>query len=331
MLTQLVIERLLSDSAAKIEFNALRCLRSRFNKNTCTRCLQGCRSGALELHDGRIILDPEKCTGCMQCTAVCPNDAFAHSIDVPAMLDYLATKETVLISCKKEILNHNNITVPCIGFLSEPILAAMNSVAGDDCIIDIRNCADCTNSHCLQALHKNMQDFMGKMVGKGKVRLSCQSAKHQKLFCAGKNERRSFLRLFQKNIAKIGKETMGSQLLAPAPTTEPLGKKPTWKTSALQHAVSILPDERRAERGTLLAYFFSVSTNARCDCCPSCTGMCPTGALKRKKEKENKCLTFTSANCSGCGLCESFCRKNALTLAGEFSGDPNAPQQVAVR
>jgi ferredoxin len=329
MLAQPLIDRILSDSAVKIKFDALRCLRSRFNKNTCTRCLEGCQSGALELHGGRFSFDAEKCTECMQCTAVCPNDAFAHNIDFLPMLDSLAAQETVLLSCEKGILNHNHITVPCIGILSEPILAAINSVARDDCFIDINRCAECTNSHCLQTLQVNMQYFSNKIGGQGKIRLKVHSDKHLPLPAGGKNERRSFLRLFRKNIAEMGKESMSFQLLDSASTKEPRRKKQARNASALQYALSIAPDERRYERNALLAYFFSVSTNAQCDCCPSCTGMCPTGALKRKKEKGGQCLTFTSANCSGCGLCESFCRKNALTLTSGFSGDPNVTQHIA--
>lgn len=328
MLTQPLIDKLLSDSAAIIEFDIRCCLRSRFNKNNCESCLQVCSSNALQLHDRQIIFDAEKCTGCLQCTAVCPNDAFVDSVDVLQLIQVLAEKETVLLSCEKGMDSHNHLTVPCIGFLSEQILAVMNSVARGNCFMDISRCEECENGDFLKTLHENLQNVIHKMRGKGKFRLR-YFFDNQCGFPAGeKNERRSFLRLARKTLADMGKEAVRFQFSDSAEIKNPQRKKQARHTVALQYALSITPEERIDERDVLLSYFFSVSTNERCDCCPSCTGMCPTGALKRKREKDKKHLTFTSARCSGCGLCADFCRKNALILSSGFSGDPNNSQQI---
>jgi len=50
--------------------------------------------------------------------------------------------------------------------------------------------------------------------------------------------------------------------------------------------------------------------------------------LKRKKEIDRKILTFTSGDCSGCGLCVDFCGKDALILKSGFSGDPRIALQI---
>ena len=329
MLIQPLFEKLWTDSSVKVEFDIRRCLRSRFNKNNCVHCLQVCRSGALELHDRHIVFDAEKCTSCMRCTAVCPSDAFVDSIDVPSLLQDLSIRnEPVLLSCEKRTDNNDRIVIPCIGFFSEPLLAAINSVVRGKCFIDTSRCAKCANNHCLTALHRNMEKVIHKIKDKGEVRLERHFDKQFDSAADEKNGRRSFLRLIRKTITGMGKDALTFQFSDSVKTEVPSSIKRGRDISALQYALSAVSDGRMSEQETLLQYFFSVSANDHCDCCPLCTGMCPTGALKRKKENDKKYFSFTSGDCSGCGLCVEFCRKDALALKRGFSGDPRIALQI---
>lgn len=331
MLTQPLINRLCRDATPPITLARERCLRSRFNKNRCTLCLQGCASGALTLCDNGLSHDAEKCTGCMQCSAACPNDALSGSVDFLAILHEVAAKTFVLLSCQQGILGHDHIRIPCVGMFSEAMLAAINAVTQQECYLDISRCADCVNSHCLPVIQKKMADMTARLRKEENVRLSYHTGSQAPLSCAGKNERRSILRLFGKNITALGKEafSIAEPCFAPQPATQ--GKKQPQTAAALLHALSHVAEKRKDEGPPLLSYFFSAATNNHCDICPLCTGMCPTGALQRKKKEGKRSLTFTSARCSGCGLCAGFCKKNALTIFGGFPGDPHAPQQLAVR
>ncbi len=329
MLIQPLIEKICTDSAVKVEFDIRRCLRSRFNKNNCVHCLQVCRSGALELHEKHIVFDAEKCTSCMRCTAVCPRDAFVGSIDILSLLQDLSNRnEPVLLSCEKRTDSNDRIAIPCVGFFSEPLLAAINSVVRRKCFIDTSRCAECVNNHCLTALYRNMENAIHKIKGNGEVRLECHVDKQFDSAADGKNGRRSFLRMIRKTITSMGKDTLNFQFSDSEKTEDSHSKKKGRDISALLYSFSALSDRELSEKETLLQYFFSVSTDDHCDCCPLCTGMCPTGALKRKKENGMKYLTFTSGDCSGCGLCVDFCRKDALVLKSGFSRDPGIPLQI---
>lgn len=329
MLTQPFIEKLLADSVVQIEFDVRHCLRSRLKKNNCSRCLDVCQSDALELHSNQITFNAEKCTSCLRCAAVCPNDTFVHTMDFGLLIQILSEQEMVLLSCEKGIHNYDYIIIPCIGFLSEPILAAMNSVAKGNCFIDISRCTKCANSYCLEILHQNMQNLIGRMRGKGEVRLSYLSEKEPVAVSGEKTEKRKFLRFVRKTIINIGKEAVSFQLPDSGETKDPHRKDRIKNSAALHLALCTMPEKRIYERDVLLSYFFSVIANEQCDCCPSCTGMCPTGALKRKKMNGDKFLTYTSSDCSGCGLCVDFCKKSALTLKSGFSEDPNITQLIA--
>lgn len=41
----------------------------------CTTCRQGCDFGAIDMVEGKAIINPEKCVGCAMCIAVCPTNA----------------------------------------------------------------------------------------------------------------------------------------------------------------------------------------------------------------------------------------------------------------
>lgn len=45
----------------------------------CGVCVKVCRSGAVELNDGKILLDQEKCNFCGRCTKSCPVDAYQET------------------------------------------------------------------------------------------------------------------------------------------------------------------------------------------------------------------------------------------------------------
>jgi len=45
-----------------------------------------------------------------------------------------------------------------------------------------------------------------------------------------------------------------------------------------------------------------------------CKGICPTGAISMEKVDEEKSLVIDNTLCSGCGLCVTFCKNDALRL-----------------
>ena len=82
------------------------------------------------------------------------------------------------------------------------------------------------------------------------------------------------------------------------------------------------------ERKNLEPFFYTVQADEQCNLCPVCSGMCPTGALKRVKENGEKHLVFKSSHCSGCGLCRDFCKKQALSVSKGFAGDTKEALQI---
>jgi ferredoxin len=67
-------------------------------------------------------------------------------------------------------------------------------------------------------------------------------------------------------------------------------------------------------------YAFTVKAGPSCNNCFACIGMCPTGALKIKKDTAGMGLLFNASLCNGCALCRDFCPSGAVFVSAGFSG-----------
>ena len=138
MLTKLLFNKILKKTETlKVIFDGKRCLRARWSKSECQVCLQECKAGALKLNARGISYSPEKCSGCMGCVSVCPNDAFDGGVDLATLLDIAHSSSKVALTCKNNDYSRGNLIIPCIGCLSEVVLAAMNTLARDTIYVDL--------------------------------------------------------------------------------------------------------------------------------------------------------------------------------------------------
>jgi ferredoxin len=338
MFAGLLFDRIARQAHPAVGFYPHRCLRSRLSSNECELCLALCAPKAITLDDGKIVFRQELCTGCMACVSGCPNDALGCDFDFAALLQALRAttgEEQVVLSCAAKLPHAGQITLPCLGLLTEPILAALNSIAPAGFFLDTLQCQACRNGHILELLHAGVRGLEEK-TGRAGLKLHYLTGENYRPAPAGQ-PRRSFLRLAGSSIFAFGRDAAagftspGRQEKPDQKPDQKLTKEATMLPHLLHRAFALLPEEDGPEKELLLAYFYTLKTNADCNLCPSCTGMCPTGALKRRSNAEDlKQLTFISARCSGCNLCVLFCRKKALTLdRGGVNINPGAPLAIA--
>lgn len=326
MLTSLLFDRILSKTdSAKVLFFDRRCLRSRFNRSECRACLDECQAGALK-SDGRIVaFKQEKCTGCMRCVSVCPNDAFDGGLDLKHILETLSCSSQVVLTCRKNAHFQQKLIIPCIGSLSEPLLAAMNSVAMDSFFVDLSHCPDCINKHCLDSFHGQIGKLTDKLKANERIPLKCSIEKNTTHPVDEKLARRSYLGMAKNSLIDLGRESIGTGPKDTSSSHKRAEKGPTMNSVALQYAYRNSSEENKH---VLLSFFYTVSVTEQCSLCPGCQGMCPTGALKRTEVNGEKRLMFTSSACNGCSLCREFCKKVAIEVVRGFSGDPEEPLYI---
>ena len=301
-----------------------RCLRKRLNTNNCTRCLDSCSSGALYLRGREIVLDKNCCTGCMSCVTVCPQDALTSTFDADGLLASLDQKTDVWISCGRQRCFHpDEIIVPCTGVLSKPILAAMAFRASGSVIFNLAGCIECPNHQSSEVFKKDLFEVVDALadVLKSEFILS-ETDREAELI---ETDRRSYLTNLKNSFSKASKSHSTFEVKSVEP--EPTGsRRVPQKTKLIQN---IIKGGDAVSRKRILSLFGnSLSVNKECTCCPLCKGICPTGAIKIERSDQGKNLKFQMLNCSGCGLCVEFCRKDALILENGFSGDPGITMQI---
>jgi ferredoxin len=311
MFSGLLFDRFTAETKPAVLFKSRRCLRARFSGSNCLACVVECQSGAL-IHTGKTIsFDAEKCSGCLRCTAVCPNDAFTDNIDLELLLETVRTREKIVLSCQKGCQFEEKIQIPCIGFLSEPLLAAINALSSKEVILDVRPCRGCVNEHCLNVIRTRLSLITHKDQSGISPKITLVRDSKDIPGLDKGTARRLFLKKTGKIIADFSTELGGAACSMGSPESSDM-KSPAKDQQALKIAREYVGDENIVKN--LYHYLFWITATESCTRCPLCSGMCPTGALKRKKKDGSNHLSFTSENCSGCGLCVEFCKNNVLTL-----------------
>ena len=328
MLAELLLNRL-GSGIDTVCFEGKRCLRNRLNTNKCNICVSLCKSGALSIDECGIILNDEHCTGCLLCVAACPNDAFIFEFDYSSFLLKVLKKEAVVLSCKKESHHSGHIRIPCIGALSKPLLASMNFLAENTISIDVSACSECHNSHTISSFKENENTLLGEIDGRCEFKIKSITEKYSDPIKGKNTERRSFLKAIKDSAVQCGSESVRPFQASQNDTVNCKNKGSLNISKMLQLALDKLPEQKHNEREILYSYCMTISANDQCDCCPSCAGMCPTGALKRKRDIEGKYLLFLSSACSGCGLCLDFCKKEALIIQKGCISNPNVASVIS--
>ena len=110
-----------------------RCLRKRLNRCECTSCVEVCSNGAVSLIDRQINFKPERCTACMRCTTVCPNDAFTMSGFAPDTPIFLQKGlPSTFISCPRQEQAHpEERLMSCLGGITIEHLLALGLKLSD--------------------------------------------------------------------------------------------------------------------------------------------------------------------------------------------------------
>ena len=292
------------------------------NRSGCRACLDECQVGALRLDGRTVSYRQEKCTGCMRCVSACPNDAFDGGLNLRHLLETVSCSSQVVLTCRKNARFQQRCIIPCIGSLSESILAAMNSVAMGSFLVDLSHCSDCINKHCLSSFNRKVGKVTDRLKVSRHIPLKYSFEKNSAHPVDEKVTRRSYLALAKKSLIDLGREALGAGQTDTSTSHNRVEKMPAMDSVALQYAYKNATEENKY---VLLSFFYTVNVTEQCSLCPGCQGMCPTGALKRVEVQGEKRLMFTSSACNGCGLCQEFCKKAAIEVVRGFSGDPEEP------
>ena len=308
-----------SNAGLPIEAQASRCARMRFNKNTCSACSSICKTSALSL-DGGVSLDSEKCTLCMLCVSECPSGCLEiKGLRFSNLLSRLGKIENShpVLGCKnaRDLDAHEKVF--CLGFLSEEHLIAAAEFLEKPLCLNLTACAQCGNSFIVQKLKDRVEKAKTKISSGVAAKIRLVEEKSDLVFEDISYDRRGFFQALKAitfaRVAASGEE-------AGVPSTRPYSAKAVPLKRELLNMVMKRAPSGNAAAGILENYAFNVRSRSSCNNCFACVGMCPTGALKGKKDAEAAGLLFNSSLCNGCGLCKQICALKAVTLSKGFKG-----------
>lgn len=316
------MDKALGSKDLPITIDRSRCMRMRFDKNECPLCISNCHSGAIAIDD-EIVIDSGKCTRCMVCVSECPADCLdIKGDDFFNILSRLRKLQQLIprpvLGCKMAQETEAHERTVCLGVLSEEHLIAINMFMDKPLQLNLTSCARCSNSFVVDALRERVagiRDALGIDVSEKAVLIDNRADLR---FDEVSYDRRGFFSAV-KNMVFIGASGLfenneGDIIQYYSEKRLPL------KRSILNTIFKTITDKSVAAR-LLQEYAFTIKAGATCDNCFSCIGLCPTGALKNKRDESGSGLLFNPSMCIGCGLCRDFCFNNSIVLQQGYSGE----------
>lgn len=299
-----------SGASLNVVQHPARCLRKRLNTNQCDRCMKACPSGAISIQGREVAFAEEKCSDCMSCVAVCPQDAFESCLDLEATFHGLKNRSHSLITCvRQKKSSHEDIAVPCVGIFSSQAISSLLFSSCGSISINLSECGECCNNTVADSFIQRFYDLNNYFHGHKttEVHLHLQGTQLIDVPC----DRRAYL----ANITKLATRVAAESFIGASSDslqTEEKGRRVPGKVKLVKDLLGRIEKASQEKISTLFQPELVISDE--CNVCPLCKGICPTGALSIDRAKSEKTLNYEALDCSSCGLCVEFCKKKAISF-----------------
>ena len=291
-----------------LRIESSRCKRMRFSESDCSRCIDICPHGAVTL-EGGLAIDPERCRGCLLCTAVCPVGALEHNSDFAACMTQLSRVPEPVLGCIRT-KESANASLACLGGLSEEHLLALIHTLAGSLTLNLSVCGDCPNSHGISEIKSRLEAVSAAGLDCGACRINLAESVREIRYRDESVDRRSFFKSFGSALIK----SAAVVLSRPSEQTEQRSEYACKRVPARRELLNKTRSELSLELTGLIREHFDscASFDQSCTACQGCTAICPTGALKTGESDIPP--TFDQLLCTGCGLCREFCLDGAIRV-----------------
>lgn len=306
-----------------VEYDAKICAHARSGIIGCTRCIDNCPTGAIVSVGESVEIDPYICAGCGNCASVCPTGAVGYTLPrAEALLRRLRTLSKTYRALGGERLRflfhdgeHGEQIIDAIGRhydglpanvvpvalnavtqVSLETLLAARAFGAEHCHI-LTGPKDAAELDGLRGVIE-LSDHIIAELGYPDGRVDILDDADPEALARKLRDAANF---------KIkGKNGTPEHF-------EPIGRKRGLLELSLMslHAAAPTPkDEVALPAG---APFGTVDVDLdACTLCLSCVGACPANALRDNPEYPR--LSFVESACVQCGICESTCPEDAISL-----------------
>jgi ferredoxin len=320
-----------------VQYDEKLCAHSRNTKTGCTRCLDVCATDAVRSLGDKIWAHPFLCMGCGDCATTCPTGAlrFAYPgvADVGPRLRTLLSVYRAAGGKDAALLFHNATSGRALiarlartgkGLPARVLPVEVHSVATIG--IDVVLGAVAYGASQVFALlddagaeeHGALLDQQARLADTILTGLGFSGTHWQAL----RAEEPAPLQ------AALWSSQPASTVAEPARFNLSNRKRETLDF-AIHHLVQQAPAAPEQIALPVGAPFGTLAVDAsRCTLCKACISVCPTAALQDTEDAPK--LRFIEHNCVQCGLCETTCPEQAISLVPRLLVTPAARQPVTL-
>jgi ferredoxin len=316
-------ERFASIDRSQVILDSARCLHSQDQYSECAACFDLCPVQAIAAGQPPT-LDMDSCQSCLACLPACPVGAYRADDDVSNLLNCVSHIEgqAVEILCglhpNPEMGEAESIGIQiqgCLAGLGSGAYLTLSALGLERIIVRADTCSACM-WHSLHHEIRSQTDSANRFLAAWEKidpvlcldELEAAVARTTWKATNPPLSRRDLFRLVARQ---------GQVALARAMEHGVTGSKrqPGRDRLRLLSAVSHLPDPVSTADLDGLGFATLVISEA-CTACGSCGRVCPTEALRFKKNEDDMTfsISFCAKNCISCDLCKHVCLPDAITL-----------------
>lgn len=309
-----------------VSYNADICAHSHAGKTGCSRCLDACPAGAIQSTGDKVDVDSGICGGCGNCAATCPTGAMIYRY--PTRTDHLSRLDRLISTYESTggsspvlLVHSGEHGASVIGALARlgsglpahvlPFTEHSVSVFGHEAMLAafssgvraITFLADPRQSDALAtleeeiALTKHLLSGLGYDIeGRFDVVVDNDPSKLEDILA------RSVPAALQPSHSRISAVGSKRDIVR-------LAVSNLKKASPSETEIIALP--QGAPYGRI-----EIKT-AGCTLCLSCVSACPAGALSDNPDQPE--VSFIETACVQCGLCQSTCPEQVITLEPRYN------------
>jgi ferredoxin len=299
----------------------------------CTRCLEVCPTLAITSVGDKISVDPHLCQGGGSCATACPTGAITYAY--PPVRDLLDGVRTVLKTYREAGGKHPALLFHDRESGKQTVAHLASRLAERIIPFEIEEVGAVGMDAWLAALAygaRGVALLASPAVAPSVIRELRTQLEYAAAILEGMGYSREQLQLIT-----AADETGVLEVLNRRPppaefraaTFAAMQEKRTTLRLAVDHLYSQAPRVKRVVPLPAGAPFGEIKVNrATCTLCMACVGVCPASALSDGADLPQ--LIFREWNCVQCGLCDTACPEDAITLAPRFLYDPELRTQTRI-
>ena len=268
---------------------------------SCRLCIDSCPHKAISEFKE---LDPDLCTECGLCMAICPSDGFvSRSFD--DLFDYIISTDQVNLNCPKAI--RKDFEIPCLGMFDRDSWRSLLLVAQEKPVtIYTGVCAGCPDKYACGKSIQTLKEFDDIQLSDILLAIKVSPDSDEGL-SSGSNKHPLSRRETIEGWRQQNKEKL--EALLPV-LNNASGGYPVPKSR--EKIIKML--ENRSE--TRIP-FRAITVSDNCTSCGVCAAICPQGALQKREVGNTFKLILEPFRCVQCDRCIEICRPQALKYASK--------------